>query len=550
MYQGYLWKLKRAQHRIALVPQWNKRWFSIERHLLKWYATPAAEKASGIVDLRFVTELAPFESAGGVFSFVLSYPDRNLLLRASTQGEMEKWMRALRYQSDIVRGGDGTGILNDSNSFCSSPQGKGRAIKDKYRPATLEATLEATMARLEILESEVSKKGQQQGGSSNANAGSSFQATNSKVDNERSRGSHEQLHAEDFAYSENRDPSRKAGQGRSKSASTSKKSSSGRSDTDGGPSQDSGSRFNRPYRSPLRKAKSAIGYKGCGYDDDDDDEMNDILDSDGEQRHSQQGRSRRNPIEAQSSVRHRDSERRQSSSATDDAQSVGSANEMPPQLQKKSAGAGSSRGARGGSQVPGHRGRLAAERGRDNFHSNRDDDDDDDDRTEHCPSLQSKKSSHGAHSGSWGYDDDDVYKDTGSSVEGRVSATQAMALRAAKTSGRSQGSDSGSGSGSGMQHSRSTSSVHQGKGHKGHGQRDQHSRGQPRSKGSAPTRDFDYEGDLELKALEEDIQEMVLTVSTPTRRTRDRQRDREEGRESKDSQSVRSSSTMNGGWFA
>ena len=154
---GYLWKLKRTPQ-MALIPQWHQRWFSIERHLLKWYATPLAEKASGIVDLRFVTDIGAFESGGGVYSFIISYPDRNLLLRAPSQGEMDKWMRALRYQADIVRGGDGTGTITDTNSFCSSPQGKGRGIKDKYRPSTLEATLEATMAQLEILESQVSKK--------------------------------------------------------------------------------------------------------------------------------------------------------------------------------------------------------------------------------------------------------------------------------------------------------------------------------------------------------------------------------------------------------
>ena len=70
---------------------------------------------------------------------------------------MEKWMRALQYQADIVRGGDGTHIVTDTNSFCLSPQGKGRAIKGKYRPATLEATVEAAMNRLQVLESEVSK---------------------------------------------------------------------------------------------------------------------------------------------------------------------------------------------------------------------------------------------------------------------------------------------------------------------------------------------------------------------------------------------------------
>ena len=154
---GFLWKMKRNHQKIALVPQWNKRWFSIEGKLLKWYPTPSAEKASGMVDLRFITSITKFESSLGVFSFILSYPDRNLLLRAQSLSDMNKWMRALQFQADIVRGGDGTGIVSDVNSSCSNPQGKGRGLKDKYRPATLEANLEATMAKLQVLENQVMK---------------------------------------------------------------------------------------------------------------------------------------------------------------------------------------------------------------------------------------------------------------------------------------------------------------------------------------------------------------------------------------------------------
>ena len=129
------------------------------------------------MDLRFVTDIASFEAGGGVYSFVLSYPDRNLLLRALTLGEMEKWMRALQYQADIVRGGDGTNIVTDTNSFCLSPQGKGRAIKGKYRPPTLEATVEAALNRLQVLESQVSKK-EGSGGGTTLRARSMFEVEN------------------------------------------------------------------------------------------------------------------------------------------------------------------------------------------------------------------------------------------------------------------------------------------------------------------------------------------------------------------------------------
>lgn len=46
---GYLWKMKR-KHKLHL-PQWNKRWFSIEGKLLKWYAKEDSKKESGQISL-------------------------------------------------------------------------------------------------------------------------------------------------------------------------------------------------------------------------------------------------------------------------------------------------------------------------------------------------------------------------------------------------------------------------------------------------------------------------------------------------------------------
>jgi PH domain len=153
---GYLWKMKRSHHRMILVPQWNRRWFSIEGRLLKWYAAASSDHSSGMVDLRFITNVAAFE-AQGVYSFILSYPDRNILLRAANSSDMDKWIRALQFQADVARGGCGMTIVTASNTSGSNPQGKGRALKEKYRPPTLEANLEATMVRLQILESSVIK---------------------------------------------------------------------------------------------------------------------------------------------------------------------------------------------------------------------------------------------------------------------------------------------------------------------------------------------------------------------------------------------------------
>ena len=148
---GYLWKMKRSHQKIIIVPQWNKRWFSIEGRLLKWYAVASSDHSSGMVDLRFITNVSVFQ-AQGVFSFILSYPDRNILLRASNLSDMNKWIRALQFQADVARGGCGMTIVTANNTSGSNPQGKGRAVKEKYRPPTLEANLEAAMVRLQILE--------------------------------------------------------------------------------------------------------------------------------------------------------------------------------------------------------------------------------------------------------------------------------------------------------------------------------------------------------------------------------------------------------------
>jgi hypothetical protein len=46
---GYLWKMKR-KHQLHL-PQWDKRWFSIEGKSLKWYAKEDSTEASGQISL-------------------------------------------------------------------------------------------------------------------------------------------------------------------------------------------------------------------------------------------------------------------------------------------------------------------------------------------------------------------------------------------------------------------------------------------------------------------------------------------------------------------
>ena len=186
---GYLWKMKRGHQKMILVPQWNKRWFSIEGRMLKWYASASSDNSSGLVDLRFITNVSAFE-ARGVFSFILTCPDRNILLRASNAADMSKWIRALQFQADVARGGGGMTIVTANNATGTNPQGKGRASKARCKSTTLEANLGATMVRLQNLESSVLKShssGLTEGSTDPALSHESVKSTDSYQSKDRDR---------------------------------------------------------------------------------------------------------------------------------------------------------------------------------------------------------------------------------------------------------------------------------------------------------------------------------------------------------------------------
>lgn len=151
-FSGYLWKMKRTKK--TIVPQWAKRWYSIEGRYLRWYTSPSSDEQCGEIELESVTGVNRFESSGnGVNSFVISCPDRNLLLRASSPAEMKMWMRALQMQANLAKGGNGMGILcktqaNDRH-FTN--------LQKKLRSHTLESELDRTIAELDMLQRSISE---------------------------------------------------------------------------------------------------------------------------------------------------------------------------------------------------------------------------------------------------------------------------------------------------------------------------------------------------------------------------------------------------------
>lgn len=146
---GYLLKMKR--HRKLLVPQWNRRWFSIEGKFLKWYETSTSEESSGSIDLKRVSYISRFEMQGA-YSFIIGYPDRNLMIRAETLECMDKWIRALQLQADIARGGNGMNII--TNSGPSSPSARSRTAAKK-KSSSLEAELDRSLRQLQELERKI-----------------------------------------------------------------------------------------------------------------------------------------------------------------------------------------------------------------------------------------------------------------------------------------------------------------------------------------------------------------------------------------------------------
>lgn len=151
---GWLCKMKKS-HRV-LLPQWNKRWFTIEGTVLRWYSSdPAAsaQDAHGEVNLATIA-LQRFSSTTD-YSFVINTPQRNLLLRASTAAEMEMWIRKLRMYADIARGGDGTGMVPIMNSTDPERYNTDRLPPRLAKGGKLEQRMERALEELASLEAVV-----------------------------------------------------------------------------------------------------------------------------------------------------------------------------------------------------------------------------------------------------------------------------------------------------------------------------------------------------------------------------------------------------------
>src|SRR5690606_19264000 len=85
------------------LPVWNRRWFVLESHALKWYRAESSVKESGVIPLASVSEVRVFERGkDGATSLVVHSSCRPLLLRAENAGKADSWVRAIQQQVQLI----------------------------------------------------------------------------------------------------------------------------------------------------------------------------------------------------------------------------------------------------------------------------------------------------------------------------------------------------------------------------------------------------------------------------------------------------------------
>jgi len=103
--EGWLYKLKR-NNISSIIPQWNKRYFTIEGMYLKWYKSPTSSNASSFINILEIEKVSNFEHVNGIYSFIIVHPSRNLMLRASSVSELNKWINSIQSQIDLYKNKD------------------------------------------------------------------------------------------------------------------------------------------------------------------------------------------------------------------------------------------------------------------------------------------------------------------------------------------------------------------------------------------------------------------------------------------------------------
>lgn len=88
--KGYLYKYKREPK--LLTGQWTRRYFAVEGQFLRYYRSESAidEPWRGSIDLTTVKSIEKYGHKS-TMAMVISLPERNLMLRAEDNLQLDKW---------------------------------------------------------------------------------------------------------------------------------------------------------------------------------------------------------------------------------------------------------------------------------------------------------------------------------------------------------------------------------------------------------------------------------------------------------------------------
>lgn len=164
---GYLWKKKQrvttisTKYTNSLVPQWTKRYFTLEGMLLRWRWSSMSTEASGTIDLREICCLRSCVDQHET-DFLLQTNNRAFFLRAPSAVEARKWIVAINMYSDRAMGGDGSRLLPSMMPGDAEDKASPRKTETTnsvgldLMGGSIEDRLDATLAALTVLEVEVS----------------------------------------------------------------------------------------------------------------------------------------------------------------------------------------------------------------------------------------------------------------------------------------------------------------------------------------------------------------------------------------------------------
>jgi hypothetical protein len=104
------WLLKNNPTQRKFKGTWARHWFSVEDAALWWFKTPDSIDCGGRIAIKDILSVRKFEGGSlGSHSLIVTTQDRTMLLKADTQSDVQRWIRALTLQIDLVNGGTSQG---------------------------------------------------------------------------------------------------------------------------------------------------------------------------------------------------------------------------------------------------------------------------------------------------------------------------------------------------------------------------------------------------------------------------------------------------------